>query len=72
MIIVLQGANAECTNKDGLSCIYVAIKNKRAACIPVLVEAGVDINMKGPSSMYVTCISTPGITCIDKYLDEWQ
>lgn len=68
MIIVLQGANAECTNKDGLSCIYVAIKNKRAACIPVLVEAGVDINMKGPSFMYI--ISTPGI--IDKWLDEWQ
>lgn len=49
--LIDEGANAECTNKDGLSCIYVAIKNKRAACIPVLVEAGVDINMKGPSSI---------------------
>lgn len=66
MIIVLKGVNVECINKDGLFCIYVVIKNKRVVCILVLVEVGVDINMKGLFFMYV--ISIFGI--IDKW-DEW-
>lgn len=49
--LIDEGAEATCTNKDGLPCIYVAVKNKRIDCIPILVENGVDINQKGPSSM---------------------
>ncbi|KAK3092414.1 hypothetical protein FSP39_002533 [Pinctada imbricata] len=49
--LIDEGANVECTNKDGLPCLYVAVKNKRVESIPVLVGSGADVNMKGPSSI---------------------
>ena len=47
--LIDDGANAECTNKDGLPSIYIAIKNRRVECLQVLVNQGVEVNQKGPS-----------------------
>ncbi|KAL5008801.1 hypothetical protein ScPMuIL_014382 [Solemya velum] len=46
-----EGADATCVNKDGLPALHVAVRNKRTDCIPVLIDAGADVNRKGPSSI---------------------
>ena len=48
---LFQGANPNCESKSGLPVLHLAAKNKHVDCIPVLVQAGADINAKGPSSM---------------------
>ncbi|GAB1608513.1 hypothetical protein Ahia01_001135500, partial [Argonauta hians] len=39
-----------CTNKKGNSVLYVAVKNKHKDCIPIIVQAGANINKRGPVS----------------------
>lgn len=45
-----EGADPNCTNKDGMPVLIVAVKNKHNDCIPVIVQAGASINQKGPAS----------------------
>lgn len=73
--LIDEGANATCTNKDGLPCIYVAIKNKRTECLPVLVDQGVEVNQKGPSSIKgntplheAVSLGTSGLQVVDTLL----
>ena len=53
---LFQGANPNCESKSGLPVLHLAAKNKHVDCIPVLVQAGADINAKGPSSMWVAFV----------------
>ncbi|VDH96411.1 Hypothetical predicted protein [Mytilus galloprovincialis] len=73
--LIDEGANAECTNKDGLPCIYVAIKNRRVECLPVLIDQGVEVNQKGPSSIRgntplheAVTLGTSGLKVVDTLL----
>jgi ankyrin repeat protein len=47
--VCFQGANTNCTNKDGLPVLHVASINRHVDAIPVLVQAGADVNKKGPT-----------------------
>ena len=44
----LQGASVKCVNKDGYPVLHVAVRNKHADAISALVEAGANVNAKGP------------------------
>lgn len=48
-----QGADPCLVNKDDLPLLHVAVKNKHAEAIPVIIQAGADVNKKGPPSMWV-------------------
>lgn len=39
-------------NKDGLPVLHVAVKNAKLDAIPVLVEAGAEINAKEPKCVF--------------------
>lgn len=41
-----EGGNATCANKDNTPLVILAAQNKHADCIPVLVQAGADVNAK--------------------------
>ncbi|XP_067682776.1 double zinc ribbon and ankyrin repeat-containing protein 1-like isoform X1 [Haliotis asinina] len=49
--LVDEGADPSCVNKNGLPALHVASKNRHLDCIPVLVDAGADVNRKGPSTI---------------------
>ncbi|PVD25450.1 hypothetical protein C0Q70_13106 [Pomacea canaliculata] len=49
--LIDEGADPNCINKSGLPALHVAAKNKRIECIPVLIQAGAEVNAKGPSSI---------------------
>ncbi|KAK7477462.1 hypothetical protein BaRGS_00031286 [Batillaria attramentaria] len=49
--LIDEGANHSCESKSGLPALHLAAKNKHIDCIPVLVQAGADVNAKGPSSI---------------------
>lgn len=50
--LIDEGADPNCTNKDGVPVLCVAVKNKHKDCIPVIVQAGAVINQKGPPSCH--------------------
>ena len=52
-LVSLQGADPNCKSKNGLPALHLAAKNKHIDCIHVLVQAGADIDAKGPSSVLV-------------------
>jgi ankyrin repeat protein len=45
----LQGANPNCVNKDGLPALFVAVTCGHADAVPILVQAGAEVNARGPS-----------------------
>ena len=65
---LFQGANPNCESKSGLPVLHLAAKNKHVDCIPVLVQAGADINAKGPSSMWVAFVV---FECLLDWLEGW-
>ena len=44
----MQGCSASCVNKDGRPALHVAVLAGHADAVPVLVQAGADVNRKGP------------------------
>lgn len=49
--LIDDGSNPNCVNKHGIPALHIAAKNKRAECISVLVEAGADVDKKGPTAI---------------------
>ena len=47
-MILLQGADPNCVNKEGMPVLHVAVKNNKQDAIPVLVQEGAEVNRKGP------------------------
>ena len=44
----MQGCSASCVNKDGRPALHVTVLAGHADAVPVLVQAGADVNRKGP------------------------
>ncbi|XP_071483496.1 uncharacterized protein [Diadema antillarum] len=44
-----EGADPNCENKDGIPAIVYAAMNNQVDCIPVLADAGAEVNRKTPS-----------------------
>ncbi|CAH1791938.1 unnamed protein product [Owenia fusiformis] len=47
--LIDEGADPNCTNKNGVPVLHVAVMNKHIDAIPVIVQAGADVNTKGPN-----------------------
>ena len=47
--LVFQGADPSCVNKDGVPALHVAVINKHIDAIPIIVQEGADVNVKGPT-----------------------
>lgn len=73
--LIDEGANPNCESKSDLSALHLAAKNKHIDCIPVLVQAGAQINAKGPPSIKgntalheAVAIGPPGVHSVDALL----
>jgi len=51
--IFQDGADPNCTNKDGMPVLHVAALNKQIDALDTLVENGADVNKKGPKYVIV-------------------
>jgi len=49
---VIQGSDPNCVNKNNIPVLHIAARSQRVDAIPILVDAGAELNKKGPASMY--------------------
>ncbi|KAL4237708.1 metal ion binding [Mactra antiquata] len=49
--LIDDGADPNCVNKNNIPALHVAVKNKWNDCINVLVDAGAEVDKKGPSTI---------------------
>jgi len=50
MCFFIQGADPNCVNKEGKPVLQVAVLNKHADAVPILIQEGADVNKKGPNN----------------------
>jgi len=46
----MQGASAQCVNREGLPAVHVAMFNGHAEALKVLVDEGADVNVRCPTN----------------------
>ena len=46
-LYLLQGADPNCINNNDVPVLHIAVKNKHIDAIPILVQEGADVNVKG-------------------------
>jgi len=64
----VQGASAQCVNKEAQPALHVAVFNGHADAVKVLVDEGADVNVRGPTNgntaLHEAVLLGPSVSCI--------